>query len=596
MLSDLVRYALERGLQTEPGFELGKEVHWALQFDPEGAFLGVQRLGNPDAKGKIKGGIRVAKAPVTPAMNSGGKSHAIVETADVVTDLGVEALSAEDRTKVERKRAHYLIHLAALDGILPGAGPIGRTLGDASARAEVAAALAACDAKPTDKVCPSVDGELLIDRREWQDWWREAFAMLKDTATSAAGPSMICLATGEPVAPARTHTAIRGVPDANPTGALLVSFDKDPFQSYGLDKSNNAAVGAEAVAAYAAALQDLLRTQKTRIGEATVVHWYRGTPQLDDDPLAFLRDPDPEGAAMGRVRALVSAIDEGQRPNLLIATYQVLTLSGMSARIMVRDWQTGNLADLLRAVLAWFEDLRLESPYGGDTNPPPFWMILQAAGIKVGQDKFEEAPPAVAARLWGAAIGGRSVPIPHSVLAATVLHERAFILSNGPKITPFRDARIGLMRAFHNRRSPHGVPMSAGLDPNHPDPAYHCGRLLAVLAALQDAALGDVGAGVVARFYASASSTPALVFGRILRTSQHHLAKLEGGLAHWYEGHIASVTNAIGSIPRTLDLERQSLFALGYYHQIAADRRARAERKAEKASRTATESTLKTGA
>ncbi len=93
---------------------------------------------------------------------------------------------------------------------------------------------------------------------------------------------------------------------------------------------------------------------------------------------------------------------------------------------------------------------------------------------------------------------------------------------------------------------------------------------MAVLAGLQHAALGDLGAGVVQRYYAAASSTPALVLGRLTRTSQFHLSKLDAGLAHWYEGKIANIWGRMGDvIPRTLSLDEQSLFALGYYQQIA---------------------------
>lgn len=113
--------------------------------------------------------------------------------------------------------------------------------------------------------------------------------------------------------------------------------------------------------------------------------------------------------------------------------------------------------------------------------------------------------------------------------------------------------------------------MKPHLNPDHPDPAYHCGRLLAVLAKLQHAALGDVGAGVVQRFYPAASTAPGLTLGRLVGNARNHLGKLEGGLSFWYEQQIAGVMGQLGdSIPRTLNLEEQGLFALGYYQQLAA--------------------------
>lgn len=115
--------------------------------------------------------------------------------------------------------------------------------------------------------------------------------------------------------------------------------------------------------------------------------------------------------------------------------------------------------------------------------------------------------------------------------------------------------------------------MSAYLNKEHPEPAYQCGRLLAVLAGLQRAALGDVGAGVVQRYYVAASQTPGLTLGRLFNNAKNHLNKLDGGLAYWYEGQIAEIMSRIQDrIPSTLNLDQQSLFALGYYQQIAANR------------------------
>jgi len=131
--------------------------------------------------------------------------------------------------------------------------------------------------------------------------------------------------------------------------------------------------------------------------------------------------------------------------------------------------------------------------------------------------------------------------------------------------------RFGLVKAFLIREGDTNV--KPYLNEGHPSPAYHCGRLMAVYARLQYAALGDVGAGVVQRFYAAASATPSLVLGRLARLSQFHLNKLEPGLARYFETKIANIWSRIGDRPPgALKLEEQSLFALGYYQQLAADR------------------------
>jgi len=66
--------------------------------------------------------------------------------------------------------------------------------------------------------------------------------------------------------------------------------------------------------------------------------------------------------------------------------------------------------------------------------------------------------------------------------------------------------------------------MSAGLDSNNPSQAYQLGRLLAVLQAAQTAALGRVNATITDRYYSAASSTPALVFGALMRGARKHIS------------------------------------------------------------------------
>ena len=53
-------------------------------------------------------------------------------------------------------------------------------------------------------------------------------------------------------------------------------------------------------------------------------------------------------------------------------------------------------------------------------------------------------------------------------------------------------------------------------------------------------------------------------------------------LAWWYENRIAEICGRIGaSMPKTLTLEEQGLFALGYYQQLAALRSPKENNKEE---------------
>jgi CRISPR-associated protein Csd1 len=172
--------------------------------------------------------------------------------------------------------------------------------------------------------------------------------------------------------------------------------------------------------------------------------------------------------------------------------------------------------------------------------------------------------------MWRVAVRGE--PIPEAALAKAFSRVKVDIL----KDEPLNLAGMGLLKAYHvrNNRIKGGKTMVEDMKPylneNHPHPAYQCGWLLAVLSKLQKSALGDVGAGIIQRYYAAASSTPALVIGRLTRNSQAHLNKLQPGLATWYEKIIAGIWGRMkDNVPATLTLEEQTLFALGYYQQMA---------------------------
>ncbi len=113
------------------------------------------------------------------------------------------------------------------------------------------------------------------------------------------------------------------------------------------------------------------------------------------------------------------------------------------------------------------------------------------------------------------------------------------------------------------------------LEQDNMDPAYRCGRLLAVLESVQKLALGNPNATIVDRFFGTASSAPASVFGRLLRGAQAHLGKLERdrpGAHAALQRRLEEILAGLQGFPRTLTLEQQGLFSLGYYHQRAFDR------------------------
>jgi CRISPR-associated protein Csd1 len=585
MLNLLVKYTYDHNLAPEPGFAR-KFVRWAVACDSDGRFLEVIKLG--DTSQRRNPGLAFPKCPDLPSfvVAAGDKgerrSHFLIESAHVVALYGLEPGDA----KAESKHRYFVRLLQEASTTMPEIGAACRLLQDEESLAEIRAAFEAQKAQPTDSTTVNVAGTFPLESDAWHEWWCAFRAGL--TAGKQSKDVMRCFATGDLRPPLLRQPKIRRL-GGQPAGDALISFDKAAFRSYGLEASANAAVSEEAAAAYSAALNDLVANRSRSLAGVPLVHWFARDIPREDDPLAWLQPTDEQQELTAQVRAekLIQSIRTGERADLASNHYYALTLSGMSGRIMVRDWMEGQFEDLVESVSAWFSDLQITS-LNGDTpaTDPSIERVITALlpEQKQGQAYGDWIKQIGAERthLWRAALN-KNLPIPFSALARVVtlnarfhqtgeLEQAAESGRSGAAISALY-ARMGLMKAYHLRKKRESYLMPY-LNEEHPDPAYHCGRLMAVYAALQRSAQGDVGAGVVQRHYAAASATPGLILGRLSRLSMFHLNKLNTGIARWYEGKLAVIWARIADRPpTTLTLEEQSLFALGYYQQMAADRK-----------------------
>jgi CRISPR-associated protein Csd1 len=171
------------------------------------------------------------------------------------------------------------------------------------------------------------------------------------------------------------------------------------------------------------------------------------------------------------------------------------------------------------------------------------------------QGKLENIPAGLETEVFlGIVFGGR---FPRTLLARAVERCRA-----EQKVTRERAA---IVRAYLIRNE--DVEVKVGLDRENASAGYRLGRLLAVLERVQGSAQNNPNKTIVDRYYGAASTRPATVFPRLIPLAQHHLAKLSGGLAAFYQSQLGEVIGELAEVPATLDLQQQGLFALGYYHQ-----------------------------
>jgi len=560
MLNQVIDWARRNDLAVPPGFKV-KPVRWALVFDFEGSFQLVRELGDVSAK-RNRGAHLLCPNLELGEMKRGGSGtrHFLVDNTAVLAMVGTD----EDDEKARAKHDHFVALLGRAAEAVPVLGPVAEALRDEAVLAAVRAQLEDKGAAPTENATIEVRGaspDLIVEGDAWHEWYQGFRAGLQP---EGAAHSMRCLVSGKLTEPVATHPKIRGLSDVGglSMGDVLPAFKQESFRSYGLEQAANSAMSEEVAAGYAAALNRLIREQSQRLAGTRILYWYR--EPLDDegeDAFAWLTEP-PEttvGSALERARELLTAIRDGKRPDLKENRYYALTLSANSGRVVLRDWMEGSFEELVENIGRWFDDLRVVSRDGtGYTKPPKLWAVL---GSLVRE--LKEVPESLEARMWRIAIRGE--PIPSQAAARALARIRVAMATD----QPVRTAGIGLLKAFLHR-PPGEMPMTPKLNEEHPHPAYHCGRLMAVLDYLQYRALGEVGAGVVQRYYAAASSTPGLVLGRLLRMAQFHLGKLDAHERRSFEYRIGQVMGQLqDGFPPPLSLEEQSLFALGYYHQKA---------------------------
>jgi CRISPR-associated protein Csd1 len=409
---------------------------------------------------------------------------------------------------------------------------------------------------------------------------RPAARALVDRSASSGNGGQMCLVSGAHGPVARLHPTIKGVNGAQSSGAALVSFNLEAFTSYGQEQGGNAPTSEAVAFRYGTALNQMLQRDgrnrlRRPIGDATVLFWAdaseaAATDAADNWMSAVLDEVTDEQEAF-RLRGQLDAIAAGCPASDIVpgvrdgTRFHVLGLAPNAARLAVRFWLTDSFDHFARAVAAHAQDMRIEPlPQRWGAAPSVTRLLAETTAL---QGELKNVPPQLAGEMMRAVLTGG--PYPQSLLAAALMRLRAGDDAG-------RGWHAAVIRGVMMRSqilSEAGEPPMA-LDRDHEDPGYQLGRLFAVYELAQRAALGRVNASIRDRYFGAASATPASVFPLIVRGGQNHLSKVrkeKPGWAHLIERELEEIHSHLeAELPRTLNLQRQGSFAIGYYHQRAA--------------------------
>lgn len=530
-------------------------VRYIIDLDGDGRFLELSDTADPKDPRRRRGIPRLMPQVVR---TSGIRPLLITDKADYVLGFTKEG------AKPERAAAAHQAYRALLDRCVA-----------ATALPELRAIQTFLDGDRSALVLPDDfdPGALMTFRVDFKyptsDPAVQAFWAAEHTPQDDKAPVMQCVVCGQqrPVLRSLQGT-IKGIPGGQSSGTAIISANADAFESYGLKNSLVAPTCARCGERFTKALNALLAGEDSHLflAGSAFVFWTRVDHQVPFGRM--LSKPEAQD-----VQALLDSLRSGkERPGIDDSAFYAVSLSASGARVVVRDWIDTTIREASESLARWFRLQRIVDHTGSLAAPLGMYGL---AGATVRD--LKDLPTTTPRALLRTALA--QTPLPLGLLAQAVRRNRA-----EQKVTRQRATLIKLVLLSHAPRSEEETMIN--LELHHDSAAYQCGRLLAVLEEIQRQAIPGLNAGIVERFYGTASANPIAVFPRLVRGAVPHLAKLRRDKRGAYialQERLEGVLATLPDYPTTLSLRDQGLFSLGYYHQRAHDRAQMLERKAQRA-------------
>ncbi len=378
-----------------------------------------------------------------------------------------------------------------------------------------------------------------------------------------------CLITGEITAPERTHPFIKGIPNAQSSGAALVSFNCRAFCSHGKDDDQNlnAPVGKYAAFAYTAALNYLIADKRHRklFGDAVVVYWSESGEAEYQDAFSVLMDCGGEGMtdtdlddAMRRISQGMAItwddcdLDPGTK-------FYIIGIAPNAARLSVRFFLRDTFGEMVRHLYLHSRQIEIVPDRKTESTMLPLWRLLKATVNEKSKDKT--SPPKMAGETLRAILTGGRYP-------ATLYQQVQLRIKADREITWERMAIVKayLLRNSSDEKIKEGMTVQLNDQTNYQP--YVLGRLFAVLEAIQERANPGINSTIKDKYFSSACATPGVVFPILMSLKDKHLRKLDGGIRVCFEKQVSELMMLLSEdYPMHLSLQDQGVFQIGYYHQ-----------------------------
>lgn len=368
-----------------------------------------------------------------------------------------------------------------------------------------------------------------------------------------------CIISGKNTSCSRIHFPIKGIKKTQPTGASLSSFNLESVISHNFEQNMNAPISSIIVDKYTKALNLLLtkKSNKIVVGESTMVFW---STKNDDviSPLfqswfspCDLKKESPDS----NVLELKSAINGIFTNNKTESnnSFHILSLLPQKARVIISDYKEIPISEICEKINTHINDISII-----DDNTKPLYHI---ANELVYNSKDSE-------KIVGNIISKIVKSVISDSLYPTIIVSKCLDRIKSERV--ISKERASLLKMYWNKYirfyKTNQKEITMTLDNENKNIGYLLGRLFATLEQLKNKA-NPSARPLSESFLTSFSTTPNLVFPKLMKMSEHHSKKLLTAHKIFFNKKISELISNIENVPTNLNSFDQSMFHLGFFHQ-----------------------------
>lgn len=444
-----------------------------------------------------------------------------------------------------------------------------------------------------------------IIKKTWEDYLKN-----KVNADIIKGQ---CSISGEnDVEIARLHNKIKGINGGQSSGTTLVSFNNSSFESYNQTQSYNSHISQEIMKNYTTALNYLTSSKNSEddgfkhkqvIGNMTLLFWamtsqddtainnqlaksigignvknYDEAKAVEDDYskleqeiLVSSGDESLQSASKNLEKGIASDIEGFE--NYKDIDFYIVGITPNNSRLSVNFFYRQPFGKMLENLNKHNLDMQFKS----DDKQIPIWAIIKELKSPKSDKNI---PTALSTKLLQSILNNK--PYPRALFTTIICRVKTDQDDSKNKFQSVNRRRVRIIKGILTRLNKINKEDYSMLNTENKESSYNCGRLFAILEIIQKNASNDrsntkkntssegLNASIKDKFFSSACDTPYLVFPRLIKLSQKHLAKMSESSKIYYDKLILEImSNLTQSFPKTLNLEEQGMFILGYYQQKA---------------------------